>query len=411
MAIQLIRVLSLLGATLALAGPCAAEPDDTWRLTPGAFGTLSATHHGEDAIEYRRDISQAHGARADQFGLETDSLLGVQLNIGYGPRLEAVVQAISKLDPDNGWEPRLSRGFLRYLPDEALMLRAGRIPLGVYLRVESRDVAYSYLTIRPPVEAYGYLANDTVDGLDLQLTQARGPALWRLKLFAGHTTPVLATTAGRQQTPRLLLGGVILDLLYEGWQFRLGAGQARAGDPVASPPVVEPLRATGEPQAVALADRLAATSDRFQQLAAAVAYDQGPVQFELLLQSTSSNHSFGQNSHSGHALLGYQVGKLTPFVSFAMIDSVGELRETGLSDPAYAGLNQAARAVQVQGGLVSDQRSLSLGLRYDFAPHFDLKFQVDRVAIDNSQLIFDRRADPRPNIEMTVFGLALDFAF
>lgn len=385
----------------------AAEPAN-WRLTPGMFGTLGAIYHAEDGVEYRRDISQPHGAQSDEVDLATDSLVGAQLNIGYGQKFEVVGQVISRLDSDNSWRPDISRAFLRYVPDESLMLRAGHIPISLYLRVDSRDVAYTYLTVRPPVETNGYLSNDTIDGADLQWTQVRGADLWRLRLFGGLGSPVVSTSVS---IPDVWIGGMTIDLFRGSWQFRLGAGlgQTRGGGEIN--PLVEPLRATGEPQAIELADALADTNDRVYQVAAALAYDSGPLQFEAMIQRLAGAGRSGYAFYNGYATLGYRLGKLTPYASFALMDSIEDIRPTGLDDPVYAMLDQAALAAQVQSGTVTDQHTLSLGLRYDFARHFDLKLQIDRVSIDNSHLIIDKRPDSTANIDMTVFGLTVDFAF
>jgi len=400
--------MSAVLAMLALPFPCAAEEASPWRLTPGVFGTLGAVYNATDQVEFRRDVSQTHGAEGGNLSFATDSLLGLQLNVGYGKQLEFVGQVVSKLNEDNGWEPKLSRGFVRYVPDESLRLRVGRIPQQFYLRLDSRDVGYSYRTIRPPVDVYGFASNDTLDGADLVWTKAWKDALWNLTLTGGNTQ---FAVAGVSDTPKLLLGGLVVDLYYRDWQFRLAGTLVTTREPGRVNPVVAPLRATGEPQAVQLADLLANPGDHYNQVLLAVVYDHGPLLFETLAQRITNNQAVGVAFDNGYATLGYQLGKFAPYISFAMMDSHNDLIDTGLSDPAYAQLNRAARAAQVRAGQVSDQHSLSLGLRYDLARHFDLKLQIDQVWVDNSQLIIDNRPDPTPNIDMTVIGLALDFAF
>lgn len=50
-------------------------------------------------------------------------------------------------------------------------------------------------------------------------------------------------------------------------------------------------------------------------------------------------------------------------------------------------------------------------MRYDFAPHVDLKAQIDRVWLHQSELIFDYNIPPSGHTSLTVYGLAIDFAF
>lgn len=410
MATRTIQAMSAMCLILALAGVRVAEASEAspWRLTPGVFGTLGAVINTRDDVVFRRDVSQPQGSEGGELSFATDSLLGLQLNAGYGEQFEFVAQIVSKLDEDNGWHPGLSRGFLRYVPDEALKLRIGRIPQQLYLRLDSRDVGYSYRTLRPPVDAYGFASNDTLDGADLVWSRPWKDALWNLTLYGGRSKFV---TSEQADVPDLLAGGVIVDLYYRDWQFRLGGTlvSTQGEDPVN--PVVEPLRDTGEPQAMRLAELLADPGDHYNQMLVAVVYDRGPLLFEVLAQRIINNKAFGVAFDSGYATLGYQLGKFAPYVSFALMDSHNDLIATGLNDPAYAEIDQAARTAQVRAGYVSDQHTTSLGLRYDLAQHFDLKLQLDQVWVDNSQLVIDQRAKPTSGFDMTVIGLALDFAF
>ena len=144
------------------------------RFTFRGFGTLGMTTHDADGFEYRRNVGQGHGAEADQIDFETDSLAGLQFNAHLVPRLDFALQGVTRVNVDGDWTPRITQAFLRYSPDESLVLRAGRFGYEIYLLAESRQVGYSYVPLRPSVEFYGLLANDSIDGADVSYTSRLG---------------------------------------------------------------------------------------------------------------------------------------------------------------------------------------------------------------------------------------------
>ncbi len=54
-------------------------------------------------------------------------------------------------------------------------MRLGRLPLPVFLVSDFRQVGYANTWIRPPIEVYGQVPLDNVDGLDVLYNGERGP--------------------------------------------------------------------------------------------------------------------------------------------------------------------------------------------------------------------------------------------
>src|SRR5690606_22134688 len=125
------------------------------RFVLRGFGTTAATYVESDGVEYRRHAGQAYGVADGEVDLGTDSIGGLQLNVRLAPTVDMVVQGISRLRADGDWDPHLSQAFVRWSPDESLVLRAGRVGYDIYLLAESRQVGYSYVPLRPTPEFYG----------------------------------------------------------------------------------------------------------------------------------------------------------------------------------------------------------------------------------------------------------------
>lgn len=83
---------------------------------------------------------------------------------------------------------------------------------------------------------------------------------------------------------------------------------------------------------------------------------------------------------------------------------------TGLPPvPALTLLDQAATAAV--SGAQFNQRTVGVGVRWDFAPDRALKFQVDRVHAGLSPVVRDLGTPARDQRNLTLFSATLDFVF
>jgi hypothetical protein len=379
------------------------------RFSLSAFGTLGAVYQNARGLAYRRDISQGHGARAGEVDLGTDSIVGLQATGRIASGLDAQVQETVHRDEDGLWRPELERAFLRYQPSPSVMLRAGRIGLGLYLLADAFDVGYAYLTIRPPVEIYGLLAADEFDGADAELSRPIGGGVGRIRVLGGKWPFQIAQADGTTiEIDDDSVIGITADYLHGDWQTRAALLQIHI--PGGNDPVAPALAQTGFPQAVALARELDRSQQNSYGMEIGTTYEGNPLQAALLYIHLNSDYLQGPKFNSAFALLGYHIAQLTPYTSFSMTDNFGPTRGTGLPPlPVFEPLIAAAREDQVSAQ--TTQRDFSLGVRYDFAPHVDLKAQIDQVWLHQSELIFDYNVPPPGHTSLTVYGLAVDFAF
>ncbi|MDP3858595.1 MAG: hypothetical protein Q8Q73_12625 [Stagnimonas sp.] len=406
------RLLAGFALGWVAATTAAANELDGRSFHLGGFGTLGAVYHEDEGLRYRRSVSQPAEAEAGELDFSTDSRLGLQLNASWNPQLEAVVQAVSKLTEHGDWQPQLTRGFLRYRPNESLMLRAGRLGYELFPRADSIDIGYSYPNIRPPVEVFGQIPADYSDGLDLTYTRPVGPGLINLKLYGGQTSGAFVGTDGAvRDLSDSKIWGTSLDYLQGAWQGRIGGGIYMVNEPTRVPALSQGLRQTGDPQAQALADEFDGAGRRIGFLVAGLSYDEGPLQARLFLGRLQPDSLTGPSLNIGSLIASYNLGVLTPYLGVAASHSYSEIQPTGLPDsnPQYVALNQAS--VRAQSSFRNDQTSLTGGLRYDFARNLALKFQIDHLWLRGSNLVVDDNQPPLDDPEMTVFGLALDFIF
>jgi hypothetical protein len=174
------------------------------------------------------------------------------------------------------------------------------------------------------------------------------------------------------------------------------------------------LRATGFPSAVAIADDFDQESFGSLGVQVGIAYDDGPLLAQLMYGGADSDSIAGPHFDKSYALLGYRLGKWTPFAAHAGSYDREPIRDAGLPDiPMLAPLNAAVAGVQAS--TRSTQHTTSLGVRYDFSPRVDFKLQLDRTHVDESTLNFDLRSPPgAPSAGpygMTVITATVDFVF
>lgn len=396
-------------AALAPASALAGDLGDS-RFALRGFGTAAVTTQESDDLEFRRHAGQPSGLESGRVDIFTDSIAGAQVNFRAGTDVDMVLQAVTRLNVDGDWHPTITQAFVRYSSDESLTLRAGRIGFDIYLLAESRQVGYSYVPLRPSVEFYGLLANDSIDGGDVSYTRRIGSGLVRGRLFAGRGSDEMAFSDGGNQALESEVVGASFDYIVGGWTARIAGGRWRYDVNSEAPMLVEALRMTGMPQALAVAGQLDQSTFKTWGVQFGVAYDEGPLKAQLMWSVLDSDPIFGPDTRGLYAFAGYRLGQWTPYASFSRSRDVAPVVSTGLPDlPEFAPLEQAVLGMQY--GARTTQRTASVGVRYDIARNVDFKLQVDRARIQDSALVFDRRIGPRDDADMTVIALALDFVF
>jgi hypothetical protein len=399
-------------ATLAMASFGWAHADELGdaRFAVRGFGTLGATTHGTDDIEFRRNTGQAYGAKADEIDFGTDSIAGVQFDARIASNFDVMVQAVTRQRSDGDWVPQVTQGFVRWSPDDSFVARIGRVGYDIYLLAESRQVGYSYLAVRPSPEFYGQITNDEIDGADLAYTRRVGHGLVRARAFGGGGSGELAFADRSQSNAEGRIYGATLDYLWRGWTARIAYAQFNYDAGKQVPLLVGALRATQFPSALAVADDIDRRVYESNGVQIGAAYDDGPVLAQVMYGMITSDSLAGPEFDKFYGLFGYRFSRWTPFASFASSRDRNPVRDAGLPDiPQLAPLNAAVIATQRASR--STQHTTSLGVRYDFSSHFDFKLQVDRLEITDSSLIFDYRPVPGGPASLTVIAAAVDFVF
>jgi len=281
-------------------------------------------------------------------------------------------------------------------------------------------VGYSYLWVRPPVECFGQVPILTLDGADAAATLPLGRGSLRLKGYYGVVRdklpvyPAVVLDLGGDR-----LGGLIAELQGGSWRGRLA--YARFQSYRNYPPPVSDLQAglygyaaeLGDPGLARTAAALDFAGGVIQWFSAGLAWDRGPLQAQGMVNRIHSNLLDFPDDWAGYLSLGYRTGPLVPYAVWSRVASshpplpyLGALGS--LPDP---GAQALARGVgQFLGVTPTDQSTWAAGVRWDFAPRADLKFQVDRILSHVPDTLLNQ-LQPEWNGRATVVSATLDFAF
>lgn len=408
-------MLALCG-TLAAAQPQA--PESTAGLRLSGFGTVGVVHAQAPAgWGYRRDIDQpAHGGgiRAD-----IDSRLGLRAQYVVSPQVDLVGQAVGRRRaPGGDATDAIEWAYAAWRPRPDVALRVGRLSQDLFLSSGYRDVGFAYAPVRPPVEIYGF-ATGPLDGIDLTRNWSHGGAQWSLKAFAGRTVSVPFVTVRSR--------GAVLSRESDGLLLRLSATRASmAIGPAPLRPLQEALSALQAMPLPDVAAEAAAMSQRLESTLSSASYLMAGAQFERddWLMMAEATQTFGRNRAglpSGVvALLGRRFGALTLFGSVSRARAPHHEQATPDWEARLAPVVGASAAQQLQAAGTGaafvlnlpqgNQRSRSLGLRWDVGPLTALKLQTDWVRIDPNGGRLWSNADAAP-ARATVTSVAVDFLF
>lgn len=377
---------------MVMAAPTALGGDVGLTLT--GFGTLGLARSSDDSAEFVRDLSQSHGLQ-EEWRFETDSLLGIQANLTLGQDVAAVIQAVSRDNPYESFAPDVTWAFLRYDPSPDWTIRAGRLGTEFYMLADSRMVGYTYLTVRPPVDYYGSLPFDFIDGLDVALVHPLAGGLLETKVFAGVSRQTSPWDDLQYSLSGTLLVGGYLDFRDGPWQIRLGHIGVRFEHDL---PVEDFYRALPEETANEL--RLAGHWTGFTSLG--LVYDASPFQAQFMLSRTTNEQATLEDTWAGYLIASYRLGDVTPFLGLSAAKS--ERKRPSHPIPGYTDAYQA--------NFGNDQKTFFVGGRWDFMPNLCLKAQVDLVrGTSDSRFLYRWETPGNWDGTMTVFSLALDFVF
>jgi hypothetical protein len=379
----------------------------------GGFGTAGLVHSSEPQADFTSSLFKPDGAGySHAWSADVDSRFGGQVTANFTPKLSAVVQVIVEQNYDNTYRPHVEWANVAYQFTPDFRVRAGRTVLPTFLLSDTRNVAYTYSWVRPPMEVY-HLAQITVsDGVDASYQMHTGDFTNVLQVHYGNGEDHLPNNAGDIKARQSW--GLSYTGEYHAAAAHIGYESTRVtvnGLNV----IFDAFRQFG-PEGVALANKYDVDNKAVSVITVGARYDPGQW-FVIGEAGHRVTHAVFGTGNGWYLSGGYRLGALTPYLTY------GRANANNLSDPGLnlstlppslggtaAGLNAALNSLLSTKPV---QNTLSIGARWDFMGNAAFKLQYDhtRIGKGSSGVLSDLQPGFRTGGEFNLISAQIDFVF
>lgn len=408
-------VLSLAVASIA-AGP--ARGDDRSMFSFSGYGTIGAAHSSNDQADYLVDEFKPNGpGHTHRWSADVDSRLGLQGLAQFTPQLSAVVQVITQQRYDDTYTPEVEWANVKYQVTPDFSVRAGRVVLPIYMVTDSRRVGYANPWVRPPVEVYSMVPVTHVDGIDANYRTLLGDmtATFEATLAQSdsHFPGASGFTPGVAKARDLF---AVVGTLERGFAT-LRANWGHAKLTIDSFGAFEQAFGQFGPAGEDIVGRYSVDGRSVDFVGVGATYDPGRW-FVTGEWAKFDTHSILGDKSAWYVSAGHRFGKWTPYLTYAAIKADSATSDpglplTGLPPQAAATAAFLNQALNQTLGLMPQQHTASIGVRWDFARSAALKLQLDDVRVDSDSRGTFGNFQPgfTPGSSARVFSAVVDFVF
>lgn len=366
-------------------GDLAHEPS----FSAHGFGTLGFVYNNDDNAKYIRNSIQTD-TKGGAVTYSQDTRAGVQLTASLSPSLSITGQGVSRLNLDNTFKPELSWAYVKYSASPDWDFRAGRLGLDVFFRSDSTDVGYSYLWARPPVDFYGHIVLNKIEGADVTKhfllgnssvdIKAMYGSLYDTKFREGNTTIDISNS----DIYGLVAGIEFNHLLLRASYFRVNENHTKN--------TIKLTDAAGNDSVLVVIEPKNVTT----YYAFSAAYDSGPWRTQMSFGALRLTAHHVPDSMAAFTSIGYRYKTLTPYLLLSK------------TAPHSINLNPTTGAKPHPS---PNQHTIGLGVRYDIRPNITLKVQAEFInSKSNNSALWAEETEAWDG-DANVFSLVIDTVF
>ncbi|MDT0583695.1 hypothetical protein [Brumicola blandensis] len=386
------------------------------------FTNLSLTYAEHDKLAYRSSL-QKNGREGLSFA--PDSILGLQSNIEFNDKFDAVGQIILQDRDNTQFANYIELAFLRYQIDRHWSAKIGRFSTNSYLYTDYRNVGHLLNWVRPPVEMYSTAgALGSMDGLQASYIQDADFGAVKVALSYGQSNFIDDVEGGELTIDYSELAVLNIELQSTDWRFHAAFIRSTLDnfDTVGIDDVknlegnVPPLFS---PFARELVGNIVPDGKVITYASVGGQYNVDSLELNAELFDYDSDWVLAGGSVGGYISAAYQLGNVKPYLTLAthnrrlapeVIDY--ERAESLLPPVAFQQLViLSAESNEAVRGASYDQKSISAGVRWDFHEAWSFKVQFDhfRTSEFGSGLFGVQAGLLTPKEELSLNVLSLSF--
>lgn len=423
-------------AALMLAQGQAWADGNTSAFRFSGFGTVGFVTTDTDTADFLTS-GQVDGANEGSLDFGVDSRIGVQGAYQFNSMFSGTVQVISKYNGKGNHNPNIEWAFVKAQVTPTVGIRVGRIGAPFFMISDYRDVNYSNLWVRPPLETYGQVPVSNFAGADVIVQYTVGSAVVNAQLWGGQSKATLSETTDVKVENQLGLSmtaefdnGLTLRVGHSGGKVTIATallGQLQSGASDLSAAInggafdgfVTGFSTTYGPGAAATSNDLGTSQRRASFTGIGASWDVGNWQL-----NGEFTHRFIDGyiakSDGWYASAGYRTGKFTPYIYASGLKIKGTPTNgfapaatlLGGPVPALAALSGGVDAV-LDGNRTGGQKSVAIGTRWDAFSSAAVKFQLEHIKPDNGGvgLFAAPNGTSFDGKSVNVLSVSVDFVF
>lgn len=403
-----------LSAAFVLGALCLMQANATNAATLGdgnlnitGFGTLAAAKSNTEDARFTRANQREGTAGTSTIGL--DSNLGLQATYTLSDRWSATTQILSRKSTGDSFTTELAWAFVKYKVSDEVAVRAGRIAVPGFLISDYQNVGYANTMMRPPVEMYGQMTIENVDGIDFNWQRSFGDTNVTAQVFTGIARGKSFVSAdGSEPRYQAPTAGFAVSAEHGPVTLRFAHMQGKLKAPDVKPinTLTNTLTAVGFGQ---LADEITMVEPKrvaFTSVGLLADWNNIVVQSEFGMRR-AKDPVYMNDSNAWYTMVGYRFGKVLPYYAHSKFEGKGSSVTVPAGLARIPALNATVTNILSNGSQSTDL----IGVRWDFASSAALKVQVDRVkpGAKNGFLSDVTAAGVGKNI--TVVAAGVDFVF
>jgi hypothetical protein len=335
---------------MAIASPAMAND-----LNINGFLSVGATMLDENKVSV---------ADADEQGsFKQNTVLGLQVQKQINDTTSATGQLVSR--GSEGYSTNAAWAFVTYAANDDIDLRMGRLRIPFFQYSDFLEVGYAYNWVRPPSDVYdGRVPFSSLDGIDFTQRFSSGSIDGSVQVYYGRFEGPIFINGSTNEADFRNFTGLALSANMGNFGTRLSYHQAEIimdSDELAAASAGAAGIATmiGDPSA---AEDFNFSGQTTQFIAAGLTYDDGA--YMAVAEWTALNHesSLLLDDQAWLVSVATRIDQFTPHITYT--------NEKGSFDSGNEGIIQKALP------LLSEQSSITVGLRYDYDSSTALKFEI-----------------------------------
>jgi hypothetical protein len=314
----------------------------------------------------------------DRVSFGSQSLFAIQVSGDINDKMSATGQLVARGSDD--YNTSFEWAYLTYQTSDNTSVSAGRLRMPLFRYSASLDVGYSYHWVVAPQSVYDVAFNN-IDGIQADYSNYSGDLEYTLQVTAGTVENELTIGGASGDLEIENVISLTADVTYQNWKFRGVYATAKASFNL--PDLEAPLGMLAQ-IAPELSDKLEVSDDSGVFYGLSVEYDSYDWFVAAELTSIEIDESFYPDETNYYVTAGLRTGKWTPFITYEksdLNDGPKYLSKIG-GYPSQFQTVLSELLVGIQEPAITEDTTLSIGVRYDLDINMALKADVVRFTND-----------------------------